>query len=143
MNSIELKQELSQNFIDYSVSVNSDRAIPDTKCGFKPVARRVIYCAYITGRTSNKPHVKNARIVGDVMGGFHPHGDSSIYGAETRLSQDWIMRYPLIDWHGNNGSITGDEAAAYRYTEGIKSTLPFLIPCKRPSSANLDNLPSV
>lgn len=123
MNSIELKQELSQNFIDYSVSVNSDRAIPDTKCGLKPVARRIIYCAYITGRTSNKPHVKNARIVGDVMGGFHPHGDSSIYGAETRLSQDWVMRYPLIDWHGNNGSITGDEAAAYRYTEGRLSKL--------------------
>ena len=123
MNSVELKQELSQNFIDYSVSVNSDRAIPDTKSGLKPVARRIIYCAYITGRTSNKPHVKNARIVGDVMGGFHPHGDSSIYGAETRLSQDWVMRYPLIDWHGNNGSITGDEAAAYRYTEGRLSKL--------------------
>ena len=123
MSNIELKEELKQNFIDYSVAVNSDRAIPDTKCGLKPVARRIIYCAYVTGRTSNKPHVKNARIVGDVMAGFHPHGDSSIYGAETRLSQDWVMRYPLIDWHGNNGSITGDEAAAYRYTEGRLSKL--------------------
>jgi DNA gyrase subunit A len=123
MNSVELSQELFQNFIDYAVSVNSDRAIPDAKSGLKPVARRIIYGAFDTGRTSNKPHVKCARIVGDVMGNLHPHGDSSIYGALVRLSQDWVMRYPLLDFHGNNGSITGDEAAAYRYTEARLSKI--------------------
>ena len=112
----ELVNELSQNFIEYAVAVNSDRAIPDAKCGLKPVARRILYGAYVEGRSSNKPHVKCARIVGDVMGSFHPHGDSSIYGAMVRLSQPWVMRYPLIDFHGNQGSINGDGPAAYRYT---------------------------
>ena len=116
-NTSELVNELSQNFIEYAVAVNSDRAIPDTKCGLKPVARRILYGAYVGGRSSSKPHVKCARIVGDVMGSFHPHGDSSIYGAMVRLSQPWIMRYPLIDFHGNQGSINGDGPAAYRYTE--------------------------
>ena len=116
-NTSELVNELSQNFIEYAVAVNSDRAIPDAKCGLKPVARRILYGAYVGGRSSSKPHVKCARIVGDVMGSFHPHGDSSIYGAMVRLSQPWIMRYPLIDFHGNQGSINGDGPAAYRYTE--------------------------
>lgn len=116
-NTSELVNELSQNFIEYAVAVNSDRAIPDAKCGLKPVARRILYGAYVEGRSSNKPHVKCARIVGDVMGSFHPHGDSSIYGAMVRLSQPWVMRYPLIDFHGNQGSINGDGPAAYRYTE--------------------------
>lgn len=114
----ELVRELSQNFIEYAVAVNSDRSIPDAKSGLKPVARRILYGAYVNGRTSNKPCVKNARIVGDVMGQLHPHGDSSIYGALVRLSQDWIMRYPLIDFHGNQGNIAGDGPAAMRYTEG-------------------------
>lgn len=115
---LDVTKELSQNFIEYAAAVNTDRSIPDAKSGLKPVARRIIFGAFDTGRTSNKPYVKNARIVGDVMGSLHPHGDSSIYGALVRLSQDWIMRYPLIDFHGNQGSINGDGPAAMRYTEG-------------------------
>lgn len=115
---LDVTKELSQNFIEYAAAVNTDRSIPDAKSGLKPVARRIIFGAFDTGRTSNKPYVKNARIVGDVMGALHPHGDSSIYGALVRLSQDWIMRYPLIDFHGNQGSINGDGPAAMRYTEG-------------------------
>lgn len=116
-------KELGQNFIEYAVAVNTDRSIPDSKSGLKPVARRILYGAYDTGRTSNKAHVKSARIVGDVMGSLHPHGDSSIYGALVRLSQDWILRYPLIDFHGNNGNITGDGPADMRYTEARLSPL--------------------
>ena len=115
---LDVTKELSQNFIEYAAAVNTDRSIPDAKSGLKPVARRIIFGAFDTGRTSNKPYVKNARIVGDVMGSLHPHGDSSIYGALVRLSQGWIMRYPLIDFHGNQGSINGDGPAAMRYTEG-------------------------
>ena len=115
---LDVTKELSQNFIEYAAAVNTDRSIPDAKSGLKPVARRIIFGAFDTGRTSNKPYVKNARIVGDVMGSLHPHGDSSIYGALVRLSQDWIMRYPLIDFHGNQGSVNGDGPAAMRYTEG-------------------------
>ena len=96
----DLTKELSTNFIEYAVAVNTDRAIPDAKSGLKPVAKRILWSAYEEGRLSNKPHVKSARIVGDVMGRYHPHGDSSIYGAMVRLSQPWVMRYPLIDWHG-------------------------------------------
>lgn len=113
----DLINELGQNFIEYAVAVNSDRAIPDATNGLKPVARRILYGAYDGGRTSNKPYVKCARIVGDVMGKYHPHGDSSIYGALVRLSQPWIMRYPLMDFHGNQGNIGGDGPAASRYTE--------------------------
>lgn len=111
-----LSRELEQNFIEYAVAVNSDRALPDSKSGLKPVARRILWGAYDSGYTSSKEHVKCARIVGDVMGKWHPHGDSSIYGALVRLSQPWIMRYPLIDFHGNMGNISGDGPAAYRYT---------------------------
>ena len=113
----DLTQELSTNFIEYAVACNTDRAIPDAKSGLKPVVKRIIWSAFEEGRISSKPHVKAARIVGDVMGKYHPHGDSSIYGAMVRLSQPWIMRYPLIDWHGNNGNIAGDGPAAARYTE--------------------------
>ena len=113
----DLTQELSQNFIEYAAAVNTDRAIPDATSGLKPVARRILYGAYVGGRTSSKPHVKCAKIVGDVMGSFHPHGDSSIYGALVRLSQPWVMRYPLIDFHGNMGNIGGDGPASSRYTE--------------------------
>lgn len=119
----DVKQELGTNFIEYAVAVNTDRAIPDSKSGLKPVAKRIIYSTFEKGRLSNKPHVKAARIVGDVMGEYHPHGDSSIYGALVRLSQDWVMRYPLIDWHGNNGNIAGDGAASMRYTEARLSKL--------------------
>ena len=119
----DIINELGTNFIEYAVAVNTDRSIPDTRSGLKPVARRILYGAYDTGRTSSKAHVKAARIVGDVMGSLHPHGDSSIYGALVRLSQNWIMRYPLIDFHGNNGNIAGDGPAHMRYTEARLSKL--------------------
>ena len=116
MESNELVNELSKNFIEYAAAVNGDRAIPDATSGLKPVARRILWGAFDGGYTSSKEYAKCARIVGDVMGKWHPHGDSSIYGALVRLSQPWIMRYPLIDFHGNMGSIAGDGPAAYRYT---------------------------
>ena len=119
----DVKQELGTNFIEYAVAVNTDRAIPDAKSGLKPVAKRILWSAYEEGRTFSKPHVKSARIVGDVMGKYHPHGDSSIYGALVRLSQNWVLRYPLIDWHGSNGNIAGDGPAAARYTEARLSKL--------------------
>ena len=118
-----LINEMGSNFIEYAVAVNTDRAIPDSKSGLKPVARRILWGSFDGGRTSSKPHVKSARIVGDVMGALHPHGDSSIYGAMIRLSQPWVMRYPLIDIHGSNGSINGDGPAAMRYTEARLSKI--------------------
>ena len=116
MESNDLINELKTNFIEYSAAVNGDRAIPDATSGLKPVARRILWGAFDGGYSSSKEYAKCARIVGDVMGKWHPHGDSSIYGALVRLSQPWIMRYPLIDFHGNMGSIAGDGPAAYRYT---------------------------
>lgn len=113
----DVKNELGKNFIEYAVACNTDRAIPESKSGLKPVARRILWGSYVGGRTSNKAHVKCARIVGDVMGSLHPHGDSSIYGALVRLAQPWVMRYPLIDFHGSCGNQNGDGAAAMRYTE--------------------------
>ena len=115
-NSNDLINELKTNFIEYSAAVNGDRAIPDATSGLKPVARRILWGAFDGGYSSSKEYAKCARIVGDVMGKWHPHGDSSIYGALVRLSQPWIMRYPLIDFHGNMSSIAGDGPAAYRYT---------------------------
>lgn len=123
MQNNDVKNELGKNFIEYAVACNTDRAIPDSKSGLKPVAKRILYDMYINGNASNKPHVKCARIYGDVMGKFHPHGDSSIYGALVRLSQPWIMRYPLIDFHGNQGNIAGDGPAAGRYTEARLSKI--------------------
>ena len=123
MQNNDLINELGTNFIEYAVAVNTDRAIPDATSGLKPVAKRILWSAFEEGRTFSKPHVKAARIVGDVMGKYHPHGDSSIYGAMVRLSQPWIMRYPLIDWHGNNGNIAGDGPAAARYTEARLSRI--------------------
>ena len=119
----DLINELSQNFIEYAVAVNTDRSIPDAKCGLKPVARRILFGSLHNGYTNNKAHVKCAKIVGDVMGQLHPHGDSSIYGALVRLAQPWVMRYPLMDFHGNLGNIGGDGPAAYRYTEARLSKL--------------------
>ena len=123
MQSNDILNELSTNFIEYAVAVNTDRAIPDATSGLKPVARRILWGAFEKGYTSSKPHVKSAKIVGDVMGTYHPHGDTSIYGALVRLSQPWVMRYPLIDWHGSNGNIDGDGPAAMRYTESKLSKL--------------------
>lgn len=118
-----LRDELGTNFIEYAVAVNSDRAIPDSKSGLKPVAKRILWSTFEEGRVYSKPHVKAARIVGDVMGKYHPHGDSSIYGALVRLAQPWVMRYPLIDWHGSCGNQDGDGAAAMRYTEARLSKI--------------------
>ena len=123
MNKNDIYNELSQNFIEYAVAVNTDRAIPDAYTGLKPVAKRIIYGAYDQGFNSKKPHVKCANIVGNVMADWHAHGDSSIYGALVRLSQEWTMRYPLIDFHGNKGNRDGDGPAAYRYTEARLSKL--------------------
>lgn len=109
--------EIEQSFLDYSLSVITDRALPSAEDGLKPVARRILYDMFDKGYMNNKKFVKCAQPVGDTMGRFHPHGDSSIYGALVWLSQPWNMRYPLIDFHGNNGSRDGDEPAAYRYTE--------------------------
>ena len=109
--------EVEQSFLDYSLSVITDRAIPSAEDGLKPVARRILWDMFDKGYMNNKKFVKCAQPVGDTMGRFHPHGDSSIYGALVWLSQPWNMRYPLIQFHGNNGSRDGDEPAAYRYTE--------------------------
>ena len=108
---------MSQNFIEYAVACNTDRAIPDAKSGLKPVAKRILYGAFDSGFSSTKPHVKCANIVGNVMADWHPHGDSSIYEALVRLARPWVMRYPLIDFHGSMGNRDGDGPAAYRYTE--------------------------
>ena len=114
----DITNELHRNFIEYAVAVNTDRSIPNAKDGLKPVAKRILWGAEDkTKCVSSKPHVKAAKLVGDIMGTYHPHGDSSIYGALVRLSQNWVMRYPLIDFHGNNGNIIGDGPAHMRYTE--------------------------
>ena len=117
MDTVELYNTFWNNSLEYGTAVCTDRALPDALSGLKPVHRRILFSMYEHGRTSNKPHTKCARSVGDVMGELHPHGDTSIYGAMVRLAQEWVMRYPLIDWHGNKGSQGGDEAAAMRYTE--------------------------
>ena len=119
----DLIDELGTNFIEYAVAVNTDRSIPDAKTGLKPVAKRILYGAYDEGFSSKKPHVKCANIVGSVMANWHPHGDSSIYGALVRLAQEWTLRYPLIDFHGSKGNRDGDGPAAYRYTEARLATI--------------------
>ena len=119
----DLLNELSQNFIEYAVAVNTDRAIPDATSGLKPVAKRILYGAFDQGYAYAKPHVKCANIVGNVMADWHPHGDSSIYGALVRLAQPWVMRYPLIDFHGSMGNRDGDGPAAYRYTDARLSKI--------------------
>ena len=112
-----IEKEITQSYIDYAMSVIVARALPDTRDGFKPVLRRILYGMYENNNFYNQKHKKSARIVGDVMGKYHPHGDSSIYEAMVRLAQSWSMRYPLVDGQGNFGSIDGDGAAAMRYTE--------------------------
>ncbi len=114
---VNVEEEMSTAYINYSMSVIVQRALPDVRDGLKPVQRRILYGMRELGNTSDKPHKKSARTVGDVLGKYHPHGDSSVYGALTRMAQDWIMRYPLIDGQGNFGSIDGDAPAAMRYTE--------------------------
>ena len=114
---INIEEEMKSSYIDYSMSVIVARALPDVRDGFKPVHRRILYGMMELGNTSDKPHKKSARIVGEVLGKYHPHGDSSVYGALVRMAQDWAMRYPLVDGQGNFGSVDGDSPAAMRYTE--------------------------
>ena len=114
---INIENEMKSAYIDYSMSVIVSRALPDVRDGLKPVHRRVLYGMNEMGNTSNHPHKKSANCVGEVMGKYHPHGDSSIYGTVVRLAQDWALRYTLVDGHGNFGSVDGDGAAAMRYTE--------------------------
>lgn len=114
---INIEEEMKSSYIDYSMSVIVARALPDVRDGLKPVHRRILYGMMELGNTSDKAYKKSARTVGDVLGKYHPHGDSSVYGALVRMAQEWAMRYPLIDGQGNFGSIDGDSAAAMRYTE--------------------------
>ena len=114
---VNIEEEMQSSYIDYSMSVIVARALPDVRDGFKPVHRRILYGMLGIGNTSNNPYKKCARVVGEVLGKYHPHGDSSVYGALVRLAQDWNMRYTLVDGQGNFGSIDGDSAAAMRYTE--------------------------
>ena len=116
-NQVELTHELGTNFINYAMAVNTDRSIPDATTGLKPVHKRILYCALDDGNTSNKKHVKCANIVGSMLAKWHPRGDTAVYDALVRLAQPWIMRYPLIDFHGNRGNQIGDPPAHYRYTE--------------------------
>ncbi len=114
---VNVEEEMRSAYIDYSMSVIVARALPDVRDGLKPVHRRILYGMMELGNTSDKPHKKSARTVGEVLGKYHPHGDSSVYMALVRMAQNWVMRYPLVDGHGNFGSIDGDSPAAMRYTE--------------------------
>ncbi len=120
---VDIEEEMKKSYLDYSMSVIVGRALPDVRDGLKPVHRRILYAANETGLTPDKPHKKSATIVGDVLGSYHPHGDQSVYDAMVRLAQDFPMRYPLIDGHGNFGSVDGDPPAAYRYTEARMSRM--------------------
>jgi len=120
---VDIEKEVKKSFLEYSMSVIVSRAIPDVRDGLKPVHRRILYALYDQGMTHDKPHKKSANIVGEVMGKYHPHGDAAIYEAMVKLAQDFAMRYPLVDGHGNFGSIDGDGAAAMRYTESRMSRI--------------------
>ena len=119
----EFSDVMQKSYIDYAMSVICQRALPDVRDGLKPVQRRVLYAMQELGLSADKPHRKSARIVGDTMGKYHPHGDSAIYGALVNMAQKWATRYPLVDGHGNFGSMDGDGAAAIRYTEARLSRI--------------------
>ncbi|MDD3022942.1 MAG: DNA topoisomerase 4 subunit A, partial [Syntrophomonadaceae bacterium] len=119
----DIKKEVEKSFLEYSMSVISSRALPDIRDGLKPVHRRILYALYEQGMTHDKPHRKSANIVGEVMGKYHPHGDSAIYQTMVKMAQNFAIRYPLVDGHGNFGSIDGDSAAAMRYTESRMSKI--------------------
>ena len=123
INEVDLKKTMEDSYIDYAMSVIASRALPDVRDGLKPVQRRILYAMKELSNTPDKPHRKCARIVGDTMGKYHPHGDSSIYGALVNLAQSWSTRYMLVDGHGNFGSVDGDGAAAMRYTEARLSKI--------------------
>ena len=120
---IQVEDELKKSFISHAMAVNVSRAIPDVRDGLKPVHRRILYAMNDLGLTHDKPHKKCARIVGEVLGKYHPHGDSAVYDALVRLAQDFSIREPLVDGQGNFGSIDGDPAAAQRYTEARLSRI--------------------
>ena len=137
---VDLKNTMEKSYIDYAMSVIVSRALPDVRDGLKPVQRRILYSMIELNNGPDKPHRKCARIVGDTMGKYHPHGDSSIYGALVNLAQDWSTRYPLVDGHGNFGSVDGDGAAAMRYTEARLSKIsmetekePSILPSRFPN----------
>src|SRR5688500_5984934 len=114
---VPIEEEMKSSFMDYAMSVIVSRALPDVRDGLKPVHRRILYTQHLTNNVWNRAYIKCARVVGDVLGRFHPHGDTAAYDALVRLAQDFAMRYPLIDTPGNFGSVDGDPPAAYRYTE--------------------------
>src|SRR6056300_1427603 len=118
-----LEDEMRNSYLDYSMSVIVSRALPDVRDGLKPVHRRILYAMQDLGLQPNKPYKKSARLVGEVLGKYHPHGDSSVYDAMVRLAQNWSMRYPFVDGQGNFGSVDGDSPAAMRYTETRLATL--------------------
>ncbi len=120
---VAIEEEMKDSYIEYAMSVIVGRALPDVRDGFKPVHRRVLYSMFDQGVTPDKPHKKSARVVGDVLGKYHPHGDSAVYGTIVRMAQDFSLRYPMVDGHGNFGSVDGDGAAAMRYTEVRMSPL--------------------
>ena len=112
-----IEQEMRESFLDYSMSVIVQRALPDVRDGLKPVHRRILFAMHEAGLRPDRPYKKSATVVGDVLGKYHPHGDTAVYDALVRMVQDFSLRYPLVDGQGNFGSIDGDSAAAYRYTE--------------------------
>src|SRR5688572_17221284 len=114
---VDIEEEMKRSYLDYAMSVIIGRALPDVRDGLKPVHRRILFGMYEAGNTAGKPYKKSARAVGDVMGKYHPHGDSAIYDTVVRMAQDFSMRYTLVDGQGNFGSIDGDNPAAMRYTE--------------------------
>ncbi|MBC7347578.1 MAG: DNA gyrase subunit A, partial [Clostridia bacterium] len=120
---VDLEEEMRRSYIDYAMSVIVGRALPDVRDGLKPVHRRILYAMYEAGMGPDKPHKKAARVVGDVLARYHPHGDAAVYESMVRLAQDFATRYPLIDGHGNFGSLDGDAPAAMRYTEARLSPL--------------------
>jgi len=112
-----LEEQMTTSYLDYSMSVIVSRALPDVRDGLKPVHRRILFAMQDMGLWHNRPYKKSARLVGEVLGKYHPHGDSSVYDAMVRMAQDWSLRYPLVDGQGNYGSVDGDPPAAMRYTE--------------------------
>ena len=120
---VEISREVREDFLDYSMSVIVQRALPDVRDGLKPVHRRILYAMNQLGISSSVAHKKSARIVGEVIGKYHPHGDVAVYDAMVRMAQDFSYRYPLVDGHGNFGSLDGDGAAAMRYTEARMSKI--------------------
>ena len=120
---IRIEDEMKKSYIDYAMSVIVGRALPDVRDGLKPVHRRILFAMYELGMTPDKPYKKSARIVGEVLGKYHPHGDIAVYDAMVRMAQDFSSRYPLVNGHGNFGSVDGDSAAAMRYTEAKMSKI--------------------